>query len=694
MIGTIMSDSETRAIQDSRRSVGLGMVSLALATLMLAAVGCGQNPPSNDASCDSNQACPEDRFCTEAGDCIQECDPEEDVSACGTGLVCTERGRCVQGECQTASDCDEPPGGMCDGDLLLAPPEQGECVEQDGERACDYETTEVECDYGCSAGECEESPCASKTCNDPPAATCSEDGEDRITYDSPGMCDDSSGDCTYEEQRTPCPFGCENGRCNDGPCDTVECNAPPAAECSGDVLITYDSTGTCEDQDGQAVCNYDRTMENCRYDGAECDMGACTGAVNQTGPVVVTEFMGDPEATPDYNGEWIEVHNTSGSEVDLQDWEIRSQNDRDHTIQSSTTVASGARAVLGLTDDPAGNGDVSPDYVYNDIQLSNGEDTIQLVRPDGSVSDHVFYEVGAVMDGLSRMLNPDVTPSPTANDDFENWCPALDDADTFGTDGADRGTPGATNSACSQMPCDDWTCQKPEAFCQNGTATRPTSDTATCEESRFNNPACDFNVQSFQCTSTELCAERMCHSIPSDKPQAGELVITELMGNPDGVNDTDGEWIEIYNPTGRDIPLFSLILEDSETGGAHDEHTFKTPQVTVPAGGYLVAARNADSNENGGVTAAVEYDGSHLKNSPGSSMTISLVRQDGTVVDTARYLTPASGASQQLDYSVYSSSSTPAQTNDTDANWCDGSSTYGAGGAGTPGGQNATCGSP
>jgi hypothetical protein len=416
--------------------------------------------------------------------------------------------------------------------------------------------------------------------------------------------------------------------------------------------------------------------------------------VSQSSQIVITEFMADPESTPDYTGEWFEVLNTTSSTINLQDWQIRSQGNNGHTIQESVTLAAGSRAVLALTSDPAGNGDVTPDYVYNDVQLSNGEDTIEIAEPNGDVSDYVYYETGLVMDGVARMLDPMVTPTASANDDYDNWCPALADADTFGVDGADRGTPGEANSSCSQTPCQDWTCQQPEAFCQGDTATRPTKDTASCEVSRFNNPTCDFDVRSFQCTSQQLCAEGQCYSIPSDKPAAGELVITEMMGNPVNVSDTDGEWIEIYNPTSRDIPIFSLIFEDNESGGASDTHTFKTPQVTVPAGGYIVAARNTDSGQNGGVTATVGYQGSHLKNSPGSNMQLRLVRQDGTVVDVAKYTPPSAGESQQLDYSVYSSSSTPAQTNDAGANWCEGTSSYGSGGDGTPGSQNATCSSP
>ncbi|MFM7143631.1 MAG: ATP-binding protein, partial [Alphaproteobacteria bacterium] len=43
---------------------------------------------------------------------------------------------------------------------------------------------------------------------------------------------------------------------------------------------------------------------------------------------------------------------------------------------------------------------------------------------------------------------------------------------------------------------------------------------------------------------------------------AGDLLVTEIMPNPNAVSDTYGEWFEITNMTGRDLDLVGLILTD------------------------------------------------------------------------------------------------------------------------------------
>ena len=73
--------------------------------------------------------------------------------------------------------------------------------------------------------------------------------------------------------------------------------------------------------------------------------------------------------------------------------------------------------------------------------------------------------------------------------------------------------------------------------------------------------------------------------------RAGDLVITELMPNPDACGDRDnaGEYIEVYNATGMTVDLNRLEPTD---GGDH--YGFVEESTVVGAGAYAVLQRRGD----------------------------------------------------------------------------------------------------
>ena len=50
--------------------------------------------------------------------------------------------------------------------------------------------------------------------------------------------------------------------------------------------------------------------------------------------------------------------------------------------------------------------------------------------------------------------------------------------------------------------------------------------------------------------------------IPALAADPGDVVINEIMQNPSAVGDTDGEWFELYNPTGSDIDIEGWTIAD------------------------------------------------------------------------------------------------------------------------------------
>ena len=713
-----------------------GFVAAALVIVAMLA-GCGVDPPDQRAkSCAVDSDCAEGRYCGEESICTSDCDPTADSPGCGGQQMCTERGECkrldctadsecpsaqfceqgqckqecqpgsaggcaagekcsqrgecvVAGECLEDGDCEDVPSPYCEGNTLKSFSDEATCEQNGAKFECSYEAHEKTCGWGCSDGACLPDPCDGKSCDSPPAATC--EGDTLVTYETPGTCQsDKAGKCDYEPKRVDCGIGCSMGKCETGPCTGMTCESPPADECDENTAVDYAETGTCRETMEGTKCDYAPSFENCSYTDATCMDATCKNPVGQKGGVVVTELMADPDGVSDPTGEWIEVYNAGSSAVDLNGWRLESKGMQSHAIAESVSVPSKGRAVLARSSDPVGDGSVTPDYTYgDDVLLSNGEDSVRLVDGDGNVVDFVYWEAGSVMAGHSRKLSPGVAPTVSNNDDFANWCPSLDTSETLGT-GSDWGTPGSANKACASSPCSVITCERPEAFCQGGDATRPTKQEAECTKSRFNNPHCDYGVKTFNCTDEELCVTGKCESIPQNVPKSGELVITEMMGNPSAVSDADGEWIEVYNPTSGKLSLFTLTLRDNESGNASDEYTIVDKQATVPSKGYAVLAVEVDKAKNGGIQGAHHYKGSHLKNSP-SGMKIELVRQDGTVVDSAHYGDPTSGASQQLDKQSYKGAASPAASNDTAQNWCEPTSTYGDGDKGTPGADNRDC---
>ena len=163
---------------------------------------------------------------------------------------------------------------------------------------------------------------------------------------------------------------------------------------------------------------------------------------------------------------------------------------------------------------------------------------------------------------------------------------------------------------------------------------------------------------------------------------AGDLIITEIMPDPAAVNDSEGEWFEIYNDTGVDLNLNGLGFMDD---GSQD--FLVSGNLYLLADGYLVFGKNADTSVNGGVEVDYEYgSGMGLTNtSDAIHMYTSADIIDSVAWDNGATFPNPTGASIALD------PGTSAADNDDGANWCEGTSAYGDGDLGTPGAENEAC---
>ena len=154
-----------------------------------------------------------------------------------------------------------------------------------------------------------------------------------------------------------------------------------------------------------------------------------------------------------------------------------------------------------------------------------------------------------------------------------------------------------------------------------------------------------------------------------------QLVINEVMADPNSVTDDMGEWFEVHNWGSTSINLLNYTI-----ASANDPLLTISASVTVPAGGYAVLARNGTKRKNGGVTASYVY---------GTTLTLAnatdwLAIRDasGATVDSVNWSSTTAGTT----WGVRDPSADNAAVGS--ANWQLATSTYGSGDKGTPGARN------
>jgi hypothetical protein len=162
---------------------------------------------------------------------------------------------------------------------------------------------------------------------------------------------------------------------------------------------------------------------------------------------------------------------------------------------------------------------------------------------------------------------------------------------------------------------------------------------------------------------------------------AGDLVVTEIMANPEG-DDEGNEWFEIYNATTAAVALTGLVLFESREDGTGESSHVMREQVIEP-GDYLVL---------GGVLtefkpAHVDYGyGDKLDSLSNTSGRIALTCGD-VEVDEVIYGEATSGRALGFDGSL-----TPDYTsNDNMSHWCDATVEYATNNYGSPGAANEAC---
>ena len=163
---------------------------------------------------------------------------------------------------------------------------------------------------------------------------------------------------------------------------------------------------------------------------------------------------------------------------------------------------------------------------------------------------------------------------------------------------------------------------------------------------------------------------------------AGEVVITEIMQNPNVLSDGSGEWFEVYNPSSTaTYDLQGCTFTDLST--TPNSITIVGPLLIAP-GQYLALATAGMP----GFVPSYDYnaDTFFLGNSGDEViMTCGTTEIDRVEYDSGATFPDPTGASMSLDRGSLTSTG-----NDMGANWCEGTDSYN-GDLGTPGSRNPFC---
>jgi hypothetical protein len=270
------------------------------------------------------------------------------------------------------------------------------------------------------------------------------------------------------------------------------------------------------------------------------------------GDLVVNEFMANPSAVWDSNGEWLELLNTTAANIDIGGWTLRDDDFDSHVIAGSVIVPAGGYAVLGRNADFTTNGGVVVDYEYSGIFLGNSGD--EIVLEEGGVEiARVNYGSSDDQSGRSRALAC-LAPGVAQQTGYQNYG---SNGPVYGA--GDIGTPGADNNLAGGDLDEDGV---PDA--------------------------CDVcpNDATDDADGDGICGNVMpCN-----------LVVTEIMPNPDAVWDSNGEWFEVYNASDITMDMGGLTIADNAGSHLILEHLYLAP------GESALLANNGDSGTNGGLT--------------------------------------------------------------------------------------------
>jgi cysteine-rich repeat protein len=283
---------------------------------------------------------------------------------------------------------------------------------------------------------------------------------------------------------------------------------------------------------------------------------------------------------------------------------------------------------------------------------------------------------GTACGGGAQLCVAGQCKASTCGDGFRFGTEECDGADLGGKSCTDFGFgPGATGLAC------DGGCKLTAAACQGVCGNGVKEPGEDCDDA-----------------TTPGAPGGGCSKFCKEEPAVGDLVITELMYNPNaaptsGGNVELGEWFEVLNTSSKAYDVRGLQITSKTNGELHVIEA-ATPLVIAP-GAYVTFTRGANSTETTGFTPFYTY-GSKLSfsNSSADYVHLEIATTPPVLLDSLEY-TPSNSYNGK-SYSLSPTKLTHTE-NDVAANFCPSKSEFGVADIngikdkGTPGAPNDSC---
>jgi hypothetical protein len=206
------------------------------------------------------------------------------------------------------------------------------------------------------------------------------------------------------------------------------------------------------------------------YDGLDSfDLSTDTDGdtVPDDAPLIITEFMANPSAVDDNAGEYVEVLNISGEDIDINGLYVRdAAGGSVFTISSPTLLVAGGYLLFGKTTDAGESygvsGGATPSFLYIEasFNLNNSGSDYAEIGYGTDVIHHVDYGAGGTGSTLVSIPGSSTEARSFSLDNAyidgttstATWCLTPEstpyDYNTVGGD-TDYGTPGLVNPTCS-----------------------------------------------------------------------------------------------------------------------------------------------------------------------------------------------------------------------------------------------------
>jgi hypothetical protein len=498
-----------------------------------------------------------------------------------------------------------------------------------------------------------------------------------------------------------CSDGADNDRDGLFDCDDPGCAGSPDCESDTDTDTDTDSD-TDTDADSDADADTDADADSDADSDADTDPGPLTVADLGAGDLVISEVMINPCEVEWLMGQWVEVYNATGQDVELDGLGFQGDRGMGFTVGTSLELPSDGYVVFGYSADTRLNGGAPVDFEWGGrfwfeeerarIELLSGATVIDAVRLE-RIYD--WYECA----GYS--LDPTALDA-VSNDDSASWCLGSSSYGPYGN----IGTPGADNDGCpADSDGDGYTTIDD---CDDGDATvypgAPDTwydgvDSDCAGDSDYDQDGDGYDSDAYGGTDCDDTTRRVrpdaldvpgdgvdgdCDGVDAtgdtmldiDDLVLGDLVISEVMFWPAYASE-EAAWFEVYNASGEQVYLDGLTLSNDYTSATVWD------ALLVAADDYVVFGGIEDPALNGGVPVDHEVSDFFY----GEVLMSLAVASDTVVVDDVSFsheVIEVWGASVSLDPDQLN-----GLANDDMANWCESYTAYGWGDLGTPGADNA-----